>query len=68
MKAYLEGLRADPTDLWAWAAFAELVYFMGDFRTAADAFGKAAVLAPGWDAVDEGLAAAFLAGARVPLA
>lgn len=64
MKAYLEGLRADPSDLWAWAAFAELVLTMGDFRTAADAFGKAAALAPGWDAVDEGLAAAFLAEER----
>ena len=64
MKAYLEGLRADPSDVWAWAAFAELVLSTEDFRTAADAFGKAAALAPGWDAVDEGLAAAFLAEER----
>lgn len=55
--ALLEGLRADSSDPWAWAAFGELLLSQADPVSAGEAFGRAASLAPRWERAERGLRA-----------
>lgn len=55
LAALLEGLRADPSDPWAWAAFGELLLAQSDPVSAGEAFHRAASLAPQWDRAERGL-------------
>lgn len=63
-RAYLEGLRADPLDPWAWAGVGELLLAAGNHAQAVDPLVHAVQLAPGWDAAEEALATAMLLDGR----
>ena len=65
IKAYVQGIQADDMDPWTWAGMGEAVFDLGDPDGAVSALRNAATLAPGWDAVDEALAAAMFVGGRV---
>jgi tetratricopeptide (TPR) repeat protein len=60
LRAYLEALRVDAIDPWCWAGLGEILLAAGSAGEAVEPFRNAALLAPGWDAVEEGLASAFL--------
>ena len=64
IKAYVEGVRADDMDPWTWAGMGDAVLELGDPGGAVSAFRNAAILAPGWDAVDEALATALFVSDR----
>lgn len=64
LRDLLEGLRADPTDPWAWAATGEMLLERGSAAEAAEPLRHASRLAPGWHRADEALAAALLLAGR----
>lgn len=64
VKAYIQGLKADDMDPFAWAGLGEVVFDLGDVAGAAAPLKNAATLAPGWDAVDEAFVTACLIGGR----
>lgn len=64
LRDLLEGLRADPTDPWAWAAAGEMLLEGGSAADAVEPLRRASLLAPGWERAEEALAAALLLAGR----
>jgi tetratricopeptide (TPR) repeat protein len=60
LRAYLEALKLDAIDPWSWAGLGEILLAAGSAAEAVEPLRNAALLAPGWDAVEEALASAFL--------
>ena len=60
LRAYAAGLDADPLDPWAWAGAGEVLLEAGRPADALPPLRQAALIAPGWDRVDEALGAALL--------
>jgi tetratricopeptide (TPR) repeat protein len=60
LQAYLEALRVDPKDPWAWAGLGEVLLSSGSPKEALDPLRNAVLLAPRWDAVEEALTSALL--------
>lgn len=63
-RAYLEGLRADPLDPWAWGGIGELLLAARDAEQAIDPLSRAVAVAPGWETAEEALATALLLAGR----
>jgi len=64
LRSYLEGVRVDPYDPWAWAGIGEIVLQTGPPGEAVEPLANAAALAPGWSVAEEALTAALLLSGR----
>jgi tetratricopeptide (TPR) repeat protein len=63
-RCYLEGLRVDPLDPWAWGGIGELLLAARDAEQAVEPLRRAVAVAPGWDTAEEALASALLLAGR----